>query len=79
MCAVSAVMDYGMRMPDDFWNRQTYRQFVQIVDQAKKFDDATGQPHCEDPNKIALLQRIEERLARIEKRVGLADGITQAD
>ncbi|AFU87921.1 hypothetical protein CcrColossus_gp051 [Caulobacter phage CcrColossus] len=46
------------------------KAFKKLVDAAERFDAIANQPHCEDPEKIKLLQRLEERLARIEAAVG---------
>jgi len=69
MCVVSMIMDYGNRMPSDWWNRQKYTDFRRLIEQGQKFDQRTDQPHCEDPEKMKLLKRIEERLDALEKAV----------
>lgn len=66
MCAVSVICDYGARLNDNFWTRETFPPFKRLFDEAERFDRETGQPHCEDPRKVALLERIERRLAAIE-------------
>ncbi|AXQ68594.1 hypothetical protein HOU00_gp055 [Caulobacter phage CcrPW] len=49
------------------------KAFKKLVEAAERFDQIANQPHCEDPEKIKLLQRLEERLARIEGAVGVVD------
>lgn len=49
------------------------KAFQKLVEAAERFDAIANQPHCEDPEKIKLLQRLEERLARIEGAVGVVD------
>lgn len=66
MCSVSAVTGYGMRMPDDFWNQQTWPPFKDLVREAEIFDKITKQPDCIDPEKDEWMKRIEERLEKLE-------------
>lgn len=73
MCAVSMVHDYGRRQPDDFWTMPNYDYFKDLVKKAEDFDKATGQPHCEDPEKTAFMKKIEERLAALEQKVKAAE------
>lgn len=63
------MMDHGSRYPDDYWTRPRYDDFRRLLDAAKVYDTRTGQPDCEDPEKVALLKRIEDRLIAIEKRL----------
>lgn len=49
------------------------KAFKKLVEAAERFDQIANQPHCEDPEKIKLLQRLEERLARIEGAVGVVE------
>lgn len=51
--------------------RDAIRKFMELVEKAKEFDKAADQPHCEDPEKIKLLERIEQRLERIERMLGV--------
>lgn len=36
------------------------------LEAAKEFDELTGQPDCEDPEKAALMDRVEELERRLE-------------
>ena len=69
MCAVSAISDYGNNLPIEWWNQKRFLDYQNLIYQARQFDQATGQPDCEDPEKIALLKRIEDRLVAIENKL----------
>jgi len=45
--------------------RELIDSFHKAVDAARTFDRLTGQPHCEDPEKTKL----EERVAELERRL----------
>lgn len=66
MCVVSAIHDYGMQQPADWWTRGRFDEFKDLVRKGRDFDEKTAQPHCEDPEKVKLMERIEARLAAIE-------------
>jgi hypothetical protein len=51
--------------------RQALEAFRALVRQAQQFDATTAQPHCEDPKKIELLERVLQRLEVIEKHLGI--------
>jgi hypothetical protein len=69
MCVVSAIHDYGMRQPDDFWTRGRFDEFKDLVRKGQDFDIKTSQPHCEDPEKVKLMARIEAMLKEGEEVV----------
>jgi len=52
--------------------RDAILKFMDLVRKAAEFDKAADQAHCEDPEKIKLLERIEQRLAAIEQHLGIA-------
>lgn len=62
MCAVCAVFDYGKGLPNTFWSQETMKQYLEMVEAAKKFDEATGQPDCEDPTKKQWLQEVKVQI-----------------
>jgi hypothetical protein len=62
MCAISVIHDYGRSIPDTEWNRESLEAFKKLVDEAKKFDEATKQPHCEDPEKLKWVEVVESKL-----------------
>lgn len=66
MCSVSAITEYGMRMPDNMWNQQNWPPFKQVVEKAIEFDKIADQPDCIDPAKEEWMKRIEERIQRLE-------------
>lgn len=66
MCTVSVVTAYGQRYPDHYWTTGNWPQFKNLVTEAEKFDKATGQPDCVDPEKEAWMKRIEDRLEKLE-------------
>jgi len=77
MCAVSNTYDYGQRqwpvwptpfqppvaLPTPF----DWAQFQRLIEAAKHYDKATGQPDCEDPKKQEWFDEIERRLNALEK------------
>lgn len=62
MCAVSMVYDYGRDRILD-WNRPGIIQFKKLVEEAKKFDEVTNQPDCEDPEKAKFMEELDRKLA----------------
>jgi hypothetical protein len=76
MCAVSAVIDYGKKTWDWGWQYPTLdpsmmilemKTYLELVEKAKKFDEIAKQPHCEDPEKAKLLEKIEARIQALEE------------
>lgn len=45
------------------------REFEKLAEAAKRYDEATGQPHCQDPVKAQVMERVLEALERIEKKL----------
>jgi hypothetical protein len=76
MCVVSMVYDYGQRMPRDWWDMDKYHEYRRLLENAKRFDDKTNQPHCEDETKADFLKQIMERLDKIESKL---DGKQEKD
>lgn len=73
MCVVSAIIDYGRSLPDQ-WDTSQILEFQKVIQVAKQFDAATGQPDCEDPEKVKFLTKLEERLAALEARIADLEG-----
>ncbi|HYF37784.1 MAG TPA: hypothetical protein VD994_20955 [Prosthecobacter sp.] len=46
---------------------QKMREFLELLEKAKKVDEVAGLPNCEDPAKAAFEQAVVQRLAAIEK------------
>uniref|UniRef100_A0AB74UM75 Tail fiber protein n=1 Tax=Caulobacter phage BL57 TaxID=3348355 RepID=A0AB74UM75_9VIRU len=62
--------------------RAEIEAFRRLVKAAQEFDEQTGQPHCEDPEKIKLLDainRLAERLDAIEQRLAAQDSAAAED
>uniref|UniRef100_A0AB74UJI2 Terminase small subunit n=1 Tax=Caulobacter phage S2L TaxID=3348356 RepID=A0AB74UJI2_9VIRU len=62
--------------------RAEIEAFRRLVQAANEFDQQTGQPHCEDPEKIKLLDAINklaDRLDAIEKRLAAQDSADAED
>lgn len=63
------VIQQGLNIsPEDL--RLLIKSFHKAVEAAKVFDQITGQPDCEDPDKAKLEERVaelEKRLAELEK------------
>lgn len=73
MCVVSAIFDYGrQRIPMDQWTPDAFDQFKKVVKAAERFDEAAGQPDCEDLAKAAWMREVERRLKALEDKVGSA-------
>lgn len=69
MCVVSAIHDYGMRQPYDWWDHAKMEHYKRLLEQAKEFDRKTNQPDCVDPQKEELMKLILKRLDDIEKKL----------
>lgn len=46
--------------------RAALKAFMEMVEKAKQFDALAEQPHCEDPEKIKLVDKLEARIAALE-------------
>jgi hypothetical protein len=66
MCTVSVIFDYGKQMPQQFWTQESFDQYMALLKAAKHFDDASGQPDCEDPTKTQWIEDIKTRLKQGE-------------
>jgi hypothetical protein len=75
MCATSATFDYIRHN----WPQRTtmpykqeydyFKQWYEWYQQAQRFDQATKQPDCEDPEKAKILEKILARLDELEKKI----------
>lgn len=68
MCAVSAISDYGRQIPFERWTPNGWQQYVELIEQAEKFDEANGEPECEDPSKAQWMKEVEARLQQLEAK-----------
>ncbi len=65
MCAVSVVYDWFGKMPNTWYTQDRIDLFHNMVADAKRFDEESGQPDCQDPEKAKL----EERIAELEQQL----------
>lgn len=75
MCAVSMVMDHGLSqwqntstLPNEY-QIKFWKQWQELVEKARKYDEMTAQPNCEDPKKAEFEKKVLERLAHLEQRI----------
>lgn len=66
MCVVSAVIDYGRRIPTEQWDLGRITEYQELVRKARKFDEMSKQPDCEDKEKAKLLRKLELLEAKIK-------------
>jgi hypothetical protein len=59
MCAVSVVYDMFGKQPDDWYTLDRIDLFKRMVADARVFDEESGQPDCEDPEKAKVTERID--------------------
>lgn len=69
MCMVSYVSEYGGSIPMSRWTQQGLDQFKVALAEAEEFDKLNEEPHCDDPDKLAWMKEVEERLQRIESQL----------
>lgn len=65
MCAVSVIYDMFGKQPDDWYTKERIELFQRMVSDARLFDEESGQPDCEDPEKA----KVEERISNLEKEL----------
>lgn len=68
MCVVSMVYDWADTLPNKYWTHHNYVYLGELIKKAEKYDELTKQPHCEDPEKAKVLERIEQRLKELEEK-----------
>lgn len=82
MCIVSAVHKQGLTYDPKWWDRHKLDQFKKVIESAKEFDKETKQPDCADPEKLKLIQTIEDYLAKsddaLKKRITELEAEVQA-
>ena len=49
--------------------RAALKAFMEMVEKAKQFDALSNQPHCEDPKKAELIDKLEARIAALEAQL----------
>lgn len=78
MCSVSFVHDYTRQhhpATDPWWTPQKLHGYEEVIRRLQEIDDKLKLAPC-DPEKAKFVEEVRERLARIEKTIGLEDGIT---
>lgn len=62
MCVMSAIHDYGQKLPLPIWDQPfVYPAFEELIKRAQEFDKAADQPHCEDPAKLEFMKALREK------------------
>ena len=68
MCAMCVVADWGRTaVPGPVWTPDGWTAFRQLLLDAGRVDELTGQPKCEDPEKLRWATAVEKRLAALER------------
>jgi hypothetical protein len=68
MCAVSVIYDMFGKQPDEWYTLERIDLFKRMVADARLFDEESGQPDCEDPEKAKLETRIVELEEQLDKK-----------
>lgn len=68
MCVVSNIVDVGRMYPRDDWDWTKWREFQDLIEKARRFDEMTKQKDCEDPAKKIWMEEVERRLERLEDK-----------
>jgi hypothetical protein len=55
------IYDYGKNNHVE-WTPDVHKQFLQLLEAAKLFDQVAGQPDCEDPSKAKWLQEVKTQV-----------------
>jgi hypothetical protein len=67
MCAVSVIYDMFGKQPNEWYTKERIDLFQRMVTDARLFDEESGQPDCEDPEKAKFVERIAELEGQIKK------------
>jgi hypothetical protein len=62
MCVVSMIHQYHEQFPKEWWTPNKFEQFKDLTQVVEKYDEATGQKECLDPEKAKFLKVIEDYL-----------------
>jgi len=54
--------------PDDWYTLERIDLFKRMVADARLFDEESGQPDCEDPEKTKVTERIEKIEEELEQK-----------
>lgn len=83
MCVVSQILDYGKdrwsfvppyTLPNNpveyipLPTKEELEEFRRLIEAARRFDEATGQPDCELDEKLEWLKDLEARVRKLEAK-----------
>jgi len=68
MCMVSAIHDYGRKLPPLEWTPDILETFKDALKRAEAYDEKTHQKDCLDPQKAEFLKDVEKLL---EEKYGM--------
>jgi hypothetical protein len=68
MCVVSMIYDYGRNIPPYKWEKNWIDDYKKLIERAKEWDVKTGQPDCDDKDKLAWLKKIEDYLNSLKDK-----------
>lgn len=69
MCAVSVIYDMFGKQPDEWYTLERINLFKRMVTDARIFDEESGRPDCEDPEKAKVTARIEKIEENLEQEI----------
>ena len=69
MCFMSVVHDYHKKLEPDYWTPKKFDYFRDLLKDAERYDEQTGQKDCLDPKKAEFLKDVEKLL---EEKYGIA-------
>ena len=80
MCVYSSIGQWGREnlpeappwntfpaLPGVYITPAQWAEYKKLLEAAKEFDKATGQPECTDPEKTAWMEDVERRMAALEQ------------
>ena len=70
----ATVVPYVPPTPPNPWTPSMIKDFQELVERARKWDQNHGQPDCVDPEKDRFLRVIEELSKRIDELEDRLDG-----
>lgn len=63
------VHEWAGKLPEPYWTRPNFGYLQELIRKAEEYDKLTNQPHCEDAEKVKVMERIEKRLTDIEAKL----------
>ncbi len=83
MCVVSMILDHGkdrwplpdltipepiINPPDQLPTPEELKEFKELLEKARKWDELVGEPDCELEEKMDWLRELEKRVEALEKK-----------